>query len=291
MLINDFVNSSINTTVLHQILAAKTHNAHAVLNLSGSDFQKIKLPSLELIGDSLRSVDLSYCKVDDPDTRVVLTGSDLTRSLFVHSKMPATNFEKTILDGVDFNNALMDFARFKAAKGCRIIFHKTQLLVAMFSGVVMPRADFSEAVLNGATFNMHSQLERVSFVRATMNYVHIEDIEAGYNNFEKVNAFKLIIKKSQLSQGSFDGAQLIDSKFLEVKLICTTFRGGKLTEVDFSGSNLTDVDFSGCILERCVFDKAKLEGTLFGDAIFIDTDTSGENFKAANWESTKKEEK
>lgn len=288
MLINNFISSEIDEILLREIIAEKSNTVDAVINLSGSDFKRMTLPSMELIGDSLRDVNFSGCQVENNDTRVVLTGSDLTNSLFVDSKIASTNLKATILDSVDFSLALMDFALFEAAKGGHIVFRKTRLLAAMFSGVVMPNADFTEAVLNGTVFDENSDLESVGFPHATMNYVHMENVAAAYSDFEGVNAFKLIVRNSQMSQSSFNGAQLIGSKFLEVKMIGTTFCNAKLTEVDFRGSNLTDVDFSGCILEKCLFDDAILQDTLFGDAILIDTDTSGENFKAAKWESTKK---
>lgn len=279
MINNKYLGSNMTLDRLAEIQDIKKNSPNEVINLSGNDFSRIMLPSLDLSGYSLRGINLNGCStaLDKPMAAI---GADLTEALFADSILKGIRLNNAFVDDADFSDAAMSGGSFESMQGSNVNFRGAKLIATNFDYANLCNAIFEKALLNSSSF-IDTTLESACFDGATMNYAQLSGVDAGYIDFERVRAYKLKISDSCMAQGSFVGAEIYNSEITKVELIAAQFNKAKLTEVDFSGSDLTDVDFSGCILENCKFDGAKLQDTNFVDAILINTDTSGENFKEA----------
>lgn len=106
--------------------------------------------------------------------------------------------------------------------------YKTNLQYASIIGVSMPKADFSDSNLRGATL-ANANLSGATFQSAKLNYARIGGSPFGYS------------RTLDLSGASFQDAQLYEADFLDVDLNGANFRGAQLNRVILCGADLRGV--------------------------------------------------
>ena len=141
------------------------------------------------------------------------------------------------------------------------VFHRTQFRNSRLTNCSAEGVNFAECRFIDCYIS-NEGTTKTSFAKARFDGAYLQGTSFGPRTLD-------------MSQTSFNNAELIDVDFRMGKLLRSSFRGAKLTDVYFRSALLHDVDFSDAVLRRVSFEKADLQGTDFSSATGIEMDFWG----------------
>lgn len=159
--------------------------------------------------------------------------------------------------------------QFAAVTGSKFI--KARLPGAQIEGDVQG-ADFTSAVLDGATFDSYRTSRARSkgkppvFSQASMRGADLSRITWRGAIFDGADLSKAILDDCDLAGASFRNAVLQGAAMSECKLAKADFRDADLRGVNFADADLSGADFAGANLESSNLRGAKLDGADLGKA-------------------------
>ncbi|QOZ23463.1 pentapeptide repeat-containing protein [Bradyrhizobium sp. CCBAU 51753] len=223
--------------------------------------KKIDVP-VSLRGRDLRGAVLSRADLSQAD----FTGATLLEASFLGARLQKTKFGCA----ADLQLALSEQLRQRAKADSCDEEHATDLR----------GADFSEAVLHGASFN-HANLRGARFARAMMQGAIVDDADLTgaaftYARLEgaslaNANLTATSMFGAQMQGANLDGADLSFGSLLETQLQGATFRGATLANATFRTARLYRAfvnfdDHAGAILigvnARPVYPKTLMPGSV-----------------------------
>ena len=227
------------------------------LDLNGANFFGADLSGADLSGADLRRCDLSHSQLRN--TKLVgayLSGANLDRA-----SAEGADLEGVDLTGLSF--VQVDFSKANLKKA--IIGHDSdpcKIHLCNFTG-----ANLSGAKIRGA------EILEGNFTEALFHSADISRTALMLCSFRKAQLWYVTVAESILSSGNFEGAGLLDAKFLRCdfskhdKLYGffppTNFRNSTLRGCHLTGSMFTEASFDGATIRK------PISAVLFLSALFL----------------------
>jgi len=222
--------------------------------LDGADFSEAKLPGARFSGASVKGAsfsalqlpraDFSECTGQHPN----FSGSNLEGARFVGAKLPQANFCDANLKEASFAQAELVSADFGGSSAVSINMEKAELTnlragekanftggkfreakapKSIWEGALLDRADFSCAVLTGATFE-DASLRETRFDRADLTQANFEDASAHRALLTNANLLRASFNRANLTDARLDNSNLYEASFWETVFGNTSAVGANL---------------------------------------------------------------
>lgn len=192
---------------------------------------------------------------------VNFTRADLTDTKFQKAKLPCATFFRAALDGTDFTEANLENAffnqsistssplsqlacfgarsvpndldaAFKNAVGKPPMFIKANLNGAVFEQALLPRADFSDATIDGANWSG----------------AYLKDCKFTHTGNARTALFNNADLRGVTMSGTFTGCEFQKANLNGANLAGCKFLGCKFTDADLRTAKIADATFENCIM-------------------------------------------
>ena len=213
--------------------------------------------------------------------------------------------QNCILDGLNFENIVMQNARFERSSFKNTRFSNTKLEKIDFSNGIFENTDFSGAVLENLKFT-NTRLENVDFSNSVLRECDFTDgdiiggkfdstkfIECKFRNetVEGVNWKVAKIQNCYLTNSKFTNSFFYKIKLRNQDLVKLEFINCELASVDVINCTLKEWIFEDCVLDKMGLSNAKLYNLKVLDTICKEANCnkafiSGNEFKNVNFENT-----
>jgi len=272
-----------------------THARVSGAVLDGADLRDARLTGVpmqraNLKGAKLEEATLDRAQLDNADLRdASLQGASLQGAVLKGVRLSAeTNIKGARLEGADLRSVTLaqipladvhidsktqfDRDGLRGAKGTGAIFHGM-----VFAGLDIRKADFTNAMLEGATFRNVRAGEKTRFDNAQMKKATFDCGPATAAEIAtKDDELPTSASVRRFKNSHFDYAKLQDSTFGPCLMPRVIFEGAFLQRSIFRGTILTNAKFKKANLENARFlDGTDLDDAEFDGARLVGTDFSG----------------
>ena len=261
-------------------------------------------------------------------TRANFTGANLTSASFRNATLKDAKFTNATIKGADFYETVIfagavsvgfTEAQLKSTKsyqekdlsginlGHNYLggwnFSGQNLTSAYFGWANLKNTDFTNATINGASFNGVNNFTEAQ-LKSTKSYQekNLSGINLGYSldlsgwDFNGQNLTSAYFYSSTLANADFtnanltsarlDSATLTDMDFSNMTIKDGSFWGATLANVDFTNADLTSTSFDKATLTNVDFTNANLTSTIFYNATLTNVDFTNATLKKAGFEGT-----
>ncbi len=209
-------------------------------------------------GFDLSGLDLSELDLSEADfTEALLENTSFQKSVLIGAR-----FEQALLQAADFSEADLSGARLNGASGAQAVFAKAKLAESDLSQADFSAGDFSDAVMSRAV------LTQTTFDGASMDGLRADGCQAAHANFNECT-----LKGADLSDANLQAA-----RFNEAKAMGANLAGSLCEQSEFYGSNLSGAIFKNASLRASRAGK----GSFFDGASLVSADMANANWEGAS---------
>ena len=255
----------------------------AILNnsdLSDADFQGANLQNADLTNAHLQNSNFGVSKNYPQE---IILGEDVTEIFKLRwekYKIPGTSPKGTILDGANFQKAVLKGVDFsgvdlRQAKGLTVeqlidvkTLYKAKLKPEIEKSLRTENPKLFQLCVQGAVIKSwspnlkNSNLQRANFRKVKFSNVNFSGSDFLFSDFTE----------AILSSISFDGAILRGANFENALLPVAKIRNADLRDTNLTGANLIQADLTGSNMSGAILDGTNLRATRMKGAIGLTSD-------------------
>jgi len=194
-----------------------------------------------------------------------LSNLDLSKADFSKAQLMGVNFQKSILIGTLFDEALLTESDFSAANLSnaslkKVSAGKCRLPGANLSAAILSDANFTSSDFSNANLT-EANLKKANFHQSKMSAVNATAINAESVAFDECSMEASIFKKAHLKMATFVKSKLTNSQFEQASCLRTDFTGADVSNSNFTQAILFDSEaHKDTSFESCNFSQAKMNG-------------------------------
>ena len=241
------------------------------LNLSGADFSHCRLQRTNFSGAILDGCrfDTTQCSeaifADASLKKAKLENSILDKPVMIGADLTGAAMEKLVLSNADckkavFNDAAWTLGQCTKCNMAEAQFKRFKSHLAMFSDMILDKADFSAAEMTKTVFES-SSVNQARFISASLRDTMFDGVEGEEVDFSRAKLDQwrtmgnTILRQARFTEASMKHASLLNSDFGD-----SIFTGAVLDHSIVQGCQLTGADLAGVRAQGARFAKTNLDG-------------------------------
>ncbi len=197
---------------------------------------------------------MRLCIIDEDLTRINFEGLDISRAIFVESRLDKSSFNHCNLSYTNLSRIIGSDINFKYANLFNTIFTNSRIDNGIFYEADITDAKFNDISCNFSSFE-HATIRHTDFANARLRNAIFKDSLCGFCNFSDcmldASDFSYATIDSSsffdafLHLGNFEYADIKGSSFYTATLIGANFKNSKIDdETIFSQSHISNIQYN-----------------------------------------------